>query len=90
MGSWQLEEKTEEQQAQAVASELGISREDLDLLDWEIEEDRSSEGLLYGHIIHFRDTSHDAILSGIKGLVGGNSVRIGLLAHDEESEPESS
>lgn len=86
MSSRQLEEIMEERQANAIAEELGIGREELDLLQWEIEENSSSDGLVYGYIIRFHDTSEEDILAKISDLRDGCWVPISL--PDDEPEPD--
>jgi hypothetical protein len=49
-----LDERAEREQLEAIASELGISADDLAELDWKIELHTSADGLVYGHNILFR------------------------------------
>jgi hypothetical protein len=72
-----LEERQEREQAEAVASALGISTDELDELDWTIEAHESDDGLLYGYNIYFGEGSDPAILKRIDGLKDGRWIRIG-------------
>ncbi|WP_029083881.1 MULTISPECIES: hypothetical protein [unclassified Bradyrhizobium] len=74
-----LEERHEREQAEAVASALGISTDELDELDWRLEPHESDDGLLYGHNVYFGEGSDPEILKRIDGLVNGKWVRIGPL-----------
>jgi hypothetical protein len=74
------EERQEREQVKAVASALGISADELDELDWRIETNESTDGLLYGHNVYFGEGSDPEILKRIDGLVDGRWVRIGPLS----------
>jgi hypothetical protein len=72
-----LEERQERQQAEAVASALGILVDELERLDWTIENHASDDGVLYGHNVYFANGSDPEILGRIPGLTDGRWVRIG-------------
>ena len=78
MSSRQLEEMQEEQAERAIAEELGITYEELCQLDYEMDTNESSDGLVYEHIITFSDDSPEEILGKISGLESGNTVRVQL------------
>ena len=77
MSNRQLEEQAEERQAVAVAAALGISVEDLNEMDWELEAAESNEGALHGYNVNFAEGSDPDVLAKIKGLNDGRWVRIG-------------
>lgn len=60
----------------SLASQLGISYDDLCQLDWEVDTNESNDGLIYEHIIRFNDNSPKEILNKIIGLEDGLLVRI--------------
>jgi len=74
-----LEDRHERERLEAIASELGISADELSELDWTISDHTSADGLLYGHNIYFGEGSDPQILARIKGLTDGRWVRIGPL-----------
>lgn len=78
MSSRQLEEMQEEQADRNIAEELGITYEELCQLDFEIDTNESSDGLVYEHIITFSDDSPQEILNKLSGLENGNTVRVQL------------
>lgn len=57
-----------------LASTFGISQEDLESLEWDIQEDRSNDGLLYNYRIEFYDGSDKGILQKINRLEDGSRV----------------
>ncbi len=79
MSSRELEEQAEIEQQEVIASALGISVEELDELDWRLEDHLSDDGLLYGHNVYFAEGSAPDILTKISGLTNNEWVRIGPL-----------
>jgi hypothetical protein len=79
MSSRELEDRNERNQHEAVAMALGISANDLDQLDWRLEDHASDDGLLYGHNVYFGEGSDPEILAKIDGLTNGEWVRIAPL-----------
>ena len=57
-----------------LAESLGISHSDLDLLNYEINTNESSDGLIYNYVIEFKDDSPKEILKKISGLEEGRYV----------------
>lgn len=79
MSSRELDDRMEEDQEEAVAAALGISVEELDSLDWEIEPLETSDGLHHANLVTFGDGSDAEVLSRVAGLTHGRWVQIGLL-----------
>jgi hypothetical protein len=77
MSSRQLEELQEREQAQALASTLKISIDDLDRTVWDLVPHESEDGLIYGYNVEFSEGSDPEVLARISGLVHGSWVRIG-------------
>lgn len=79
MGQAKLDwmEMQQEWHDRRLASILGVSYEELGALEWEIQEDISSDGLLYGYRIEFNDICDNKVLSKIKRLEGGCRVCLG-------------
>lgn len=73
-----LEEQEERRQTKSVADALGISVDDLDQLEWRIEENMSEDGVLYGHDIYFEEGSDDDVLAKL-GTAVGEFIRVGPL-----------
>lgn len=79
MSSRELEDRDESDQHEAVANALGISVDDLDQLDWRLEDHVSDDGLLYGHNVYFGEGADPDILAKVGGLNNGEWVRIAPL-----------
>lgn len=82
MSNMQLEERQEELFEAALAEALGISVEDLGLLEYDLQEHSSEEGLHYGYNVYFLEGSDPDVLSRISGLGDQDWVRIGPLDTD--------
>lgn len=67
-------EEQEEDEKRILAEELGISEDEIELLEYEIEDLKSEDGLVYGYNIHFKPNNSNHILSKIKGLNGYNVI----------------
>jgi len=76
MSNSQLEDRDEQEFADAVAAALRINVDELDRLDWSIEESTSDDGLIYGYTVTIGDDSDPEILSKIGGIRSGRLVRI--------------
>ncbi len=57
MSNRQLEEMQEKLANQKLASELGISYDDLLELEWDIDTNESDDGLIYEYIVTFSEES---------------------------------
>jgi len=69
-------EMQEEWANKCLASTFGISHEELDQLQWEIYDDRSKDGMLYGYRVEFYEGCPIYILNKIKGLEDGCRVNL--------------
>lgn len=78
MSSRELEERQEREFGEWVASELGITFDELCSVDWSIDEDTLSDGTPTGMIITFGPASDDRVLARIAGLHDGEWARINL------------
>lgn len=79
MSSRELEERMENELADKVAATLGIARDELDLLQWEIEPLESDDGHPYGSIIRFSEGSDPEILAKINGLQNNSWIQVGII-----------
>ncbi|KYZ08717.1 hypothetical protein [Vibrio parahaemolyticus] len=61
MGSMkdELYDRQEELLYKKIAGKLGITEEELELLDWSIEQSCSDDGLLYSEFINIEESSSD-------------------------------
>jgi hypothetical protein len=87
MGSvkeWMMDQQ-EESSDRVVAAALGITYDELILLDWSMDTEESDDGLIYNYIIEINDGPSE-ILNKIIGLEGGNTV---YLSPWELDEPDS-
>lgn len=86
MSSTQLEDRREREYRAWIAAELGIEPDELDRLEWTIDETTANDGFVYGHIVTFDRSSDTGVLAKVRGLNGGSFVQIGF--PPEEAEPE--
>lgn len=77
MSSRQLEEMAEHGPAAWLADGRGLTLEEVELLEGDLGEHRSDDGVLYGYNVYFREGSDSQVLAKIPGLVNGNWIRIG-------------
>lgn len=66
-----------------LATELGISDEDLEQLSYEVQTNESNDGLIYDYILTFDESNPPEFLEQIKGLSDNNTIRISANAFDE-------
>lgn len=76
----QLQQKEDEKLAEL----LGITYDELIETEWHIETDESKDGLVYGYVVYFEDSSPKHILKKIKGIDKDNQVW--LSPHDLDDE----
>lgn len=76
MSNRQLEEKNEEDADRKLAKVLEISYEDITELDYQIHENESEDGLVYGQYVEFNKDVAPEILKKIKGLDQNYTVYI--------------
>lgn len=69
-------EMREEERDKRLASTLGISFDELNCLQWDLNTNESEDGLVYGYILEFDKGSPKEILNKIEGLEDGCRVRI--------------
>ncbi|MBL6987852.1 MAG: hypothetical protein ISR72_12615 [Methylobacter sp.] len=86
MSNRQLEEKQEEIADRHLASELGMTYEELCELEWDIDTNESNDGLVYEYIVTFTDSSPRNILDKIEGLEDGRVVRLSPSVFVDEDE----
>jgi hypothetical protein len=77
MSNRQLDEQQERDQAQAVAIALGISLDDLDQLDWSIDEITSEDGVVYGYDVYLGEDAPEHILVKLGPKRIGHLAKIG-------------
>lgn len=65
-----------------LASELGITDEDLELLEWDTVENSSDDGLVYGFVLTFDESCPPEILEKIEGLSDDLTIRVSANAFD--------
>ena len=76
MSNQQLEEKNQEDADRKLAKILGISYEEIIELEYEIHENESEDGLVYGQYVQFSKDVAPEILMKIKGLDQNFTVNI--------------
>ena len=74
MSNRQLDEIEEEKSDKHLAEVLGISHDDLSLLEYDLSPNESRGGFISGYIIIFGDSSPKKILRKIKGIDNNNTV----------------
>ena len=71
-----------------LALELGISKSDLEQLDYEVQTNESNDGLIYDYILTFYDSCPPEILKKIEGLSDDNTIWVSVNAFDEPDPPD--
>lgn len=69
-----LFDRMEENRYQELANVLGISYDELQQTEFEIDDDTNNDGLVVNLIVRFDESSPINILQKIKGLDGDNCV----------------
>jgi len=67
-------EMREEERDKRLASTLGITFDELNCLQWDLNTNESEDGLVYGYILEFDESSPKEILNKIEGLEDGCRV----------------
>lgn len=80
----QIEAKRERRIAEA----LGITEEELEQIQYEINGDYSKDGLLYGYIVQFDDDNNPSIMEKINGLTSGSYVSLSQWEVEDPEEDE--
>lgn len=65
-----------------LAAELGVTDDDLELLEWEILENSSDDGLPYDYVLTFDESCPPEILGKINGLDEDRTIRVSVNAFD--------
>ena len=66
-----------------LALELGISESDLGQLNYDVQANKSNDGLIYDYILTFDDACPPEILEKIEGLSDDNTIWVSVNAFDE-------
>ncbi len=78
MGNRDLEEKQEREFAERVATALDVSVDQLDKLEWSLDENVGNDGTVYGYVITFEETDDAETQAFLDRLTGGKGwVQIG-------------
>ena len=67
---------------------LGITEDELEQIDYEIDGEYSNDGLLYGYIVRFADGNDPCVMGRINGLVSGSYVRLSQWDLEDPDEEE--
>lgn len=70
-----------------LATELGISDEELEELEYDIHENASNDGLIYDYVIQFSKHNDQELLAKISGLDEFLATRVSANAFDEAPNP---
>lgn len=84
MSSRELEDRQQRDFDAWVASRLGVTTDELDGLDWSIDEIDGNDGAVYGHRVTIDEESDPDVLAKIKDLHGDLSIDIGFPPEEEE------
>ncbi|GJJ05645.1 hypothetical protein RugamoR64_61830 [Duganella rhizosphaerae] len=89
MSNRQLEERHEEEQSQRLASHLGLTLDELDVLAPDIHTNESNDGLVYNYVLNFHRESPSELLAKVKGLGQGMlSMQLELSVLDQPDDEE--
>jgi len=72
MSSRELDERNEAAQNARIAEEIGINVDDLNQLEWRIEDNISNDGLLYGHHLYIEEGSDPEVLKRLGWSIDDN------------------
>jgi hypothetical protein len=86
VSSSQLDDRREREFREWVASEVGLSIDELEDLDFDVDEQVGKDDAVYGHIVTFADDANPAVLAKVAGLQDGRWVSIGFPPEDPEPE----
>lgn len=81
-------DRIEAQKNYRLASVLGITEDELDQISYNIEDNYSNDGLLYGYIVKFDDNNDPSIMAKIVGLTSGSSVSLSQWDLEDPEEDE--
>lgn len=76
----------EELRRKRLAATLGISIEELNCLEWDINSNESEDGLIYGYVLEFHKGAPKKILNKIKGLEDGRTVYLSPWDVEDDSD----
>lgn len=85
MSNRQLEEIMDDNSNLQMASVLGLSVDELQQLDYDVDTNESDDGLLYEYVVHFKKSSPTELLRKIDGLTSSNCVH--LQPYEFEDDP---
>jgi len=83
-----LFDQIEAKRNKRLADLLGITDDELEQISYEIDDDKSDDGLVYGHIVRFDGDNNPAIMSKIVGLNSGSYVSLSPWDLDDPEEDE--
>ncbi|MYL97216.1 hypothetical protein GR702_05450 [Novosphingobium sp. FGD1] len=86
MSSPGFEERQEREFRAWIASEVGLSLDELESLDFDLDAQVGNDGVTYGHVVTFGDGADPELLAKISGLQDGRWVAIGF--PPDEPEPD--
>lgn len=65
-----------------LASELGITDEEIELLEWDVQNNNSDDGLIYDFVLTFDESCPPEVLAKIKGLSDNLAIHVSANAFD--------
>ncbi|KKO66109.1 hypothetical protein VM94_00449 [Janthinobacterium sp. KBS0711] len=89
MSSRQLEERYEEERNLRLAEHLGLTAEELDTLEPDIDTNESADGLIYCYILNFHRDAPKELLAKVIGLAPGSrtmQVELGIFDSEERDD----
>lgn len=81
-------DQIEAKKHQRLAETLGITEDELEQIEYEIQGDYSKDGLLYGYIIQFDESNDPSIMEKINGLTSGSYVSLSQWELEDPEEDE--
>lgn len=81
-------DRIETQKSSRLANCLGISEDELEQIAYEIDDECSDDGLLYGYIVRFGDDNDPSIMAKIEGLTSGSYVSLSQWDLEDPEEDE--
>lgn len=81
-------DQIEAQKDRRLAELLGITEDELELIEYEVHPDQSKDGLLYGYIVQFDEDNDRSIMAKINGLISGSYVNLSQWDLEDPEEDE--
>ncbi|RYG57864.1 MAG: hypothetical protein EON56_01400 [Alphaproteobacteria bacterium] len=81
-----MEDQQEREYRAWIASEVGLTLDELETMDFDVDAETGNDDMVYGHIVTFGGESDPDLLAKIRGLHDGRWISIGFPPEEPEAE----